>query len=286
MDKGFSAGVRDREFIFIAGLHRSGTSLLHQIIRSHPDVSGFSGTGAPEDEGQLLQSVYEPAKTFGGPGRFAFDKRSYMDESHPLATAETADALFAQWSGYWDTSRRYLAEKSPPNIVRTRFLQKLFPNSKFIVILRHPLAVAYATKKWRKRMPVKSLIEHTLLAYETFQRDMSALRSAYVLKYEDLVADPQRSVDNIFRYLDLPSIKVDREVRNNVNQRYFEMWEKDRKNWLHRLINSIPPEFEARANRLGYSIVDCSSSIPAPWFGVASQPVRQQVRRRINAAHE
>ena len=125
-----------KNFVFLAGLHRSGTSLLHEIIRGHPEISGLVGTGAPEDEGQHLQSVYEPASSFGGPGKFVFDPRSHMDESHPLATRENAKIIFKQWSQYFDLSCKYLVEKSPPNIVRTRFLQKLFPGSKFILICR------------------------------------------------------------------------------------------------------------------------------------------------------
>ena len=60
--------AEDKTFISIAGLHRPGTFLLHKIISSHPEVSGFSLIGVPEDEGQHLQSVYKSAKTFGGAG--------------------------------------------------------------------------------------------------------------------------------------------------------------------------------------------------------------------------
>jgi len=43
--------------VFVAGLHRSGTSLVHRCLAAHPDVSGFADTGVPEDEGQHLQTV-------------------------------------------------------------------------------------------------------------------------------------------------------------------------------------------------------------------------------------
>ena len=56
--------MTDKSFIFLAGHHRSGTSLLHEIIKEHPLISGFSNTGVPEDEGMFLQNVYEPAKTY------------------------------------------------------------------------------------------------------------------------------------------------------------------------------------------------------------------------------
>jgi hypothetical protein len=187
----------DKRFIFIGGLHRSGTSLLHEIIRSHPEVSGFTNTGVFEDEGQHLQTVFKPAKYFGKPGKFVFNKMAYMDDSHPLANSQTAQELFSQWSRYWDTTCNYLVEKSPPNIIRTRFLQTLFPSACFIIVLRHPVAVAYATKKWSGPSSINSLIKHTLLGYEIFMQDMPHLHCVYVLRYEDFVAEPQRFINDI-----------------------------------------------------------------------------------------
>ena len=170
--------MKDKKFIFLAGMHRSGTSLLHEIIRGHDHISGFSDTGVPEDEGQHLQSVYEPAIAFGGPGKFAFDQRSYMDEVHPLATGENAQKIYEEWSPHYDLSCPYLIEKSPPNLIRTRFLQKLYPNSKFIVILRHPLAISYATEKWSKTS-ISSLLDHTLRAYESVSYTHLTLPTIY-----------------------------------------------------------------------------------------------------------
>jgi len=50
-----------RQYVFIAGLHRSGTSVLARCLREHPQISGFRNTGVPEDEGQHLQDVYPAA---------------------------------------------------------------------------------------------------------------------------------------------------------------------------------------------------------------------------------
>ena len=258
--------LKERKFIFLAGLHRSGTSLLHEIIREHPKISGFSETGVPEDEGQHLQSVYEPAKSFGGPGKFAFDHRSYMNESHSLATEESAKAIFKQWSRHYDLSREYLIEKSPPNIIRTRFLQKLYPDCKIVVILRHPIAVSYATKKWSKTS-IKSLLEHSLLAYESFLKDMKALNSVYILRYEEFVLEPQKVVDEVYGFLGLRSNKISNDVRCNVNEKYFLMWENDRKRIHNRIFFRISREIEKRANKCGYSINNYHDLVPVAWLG-------------------
>ncbi len=258
--------MEDRNFIFLAGLHRSGTSLLHEIIREHSNITGFSGTGVPEDEGQHLQSVFKPALAYGGPGKFVFDGRSYLDESHPLATPENAALIFEEWSKCLDLSCDFVIEKSPPNIIRTRFFQKLYPNSKFIAILRHPLAVSYATKKWAKTS-ISSLLEHTFLAYDIFFKDMKFLDSIYILRYEDFILDPQKTVDGIFDYLGMETVEVTHNIRQGVNEKYFGMWEKDRKNLLNRLFKKIPGDFEQEANKYGYSIDNYDNLMPLSWLG-------------------
>ena len=115
----------DKKFIFLGGLHRSGTSLLHEIIRNHPSVTGISNTDVFEDEGQHLQSVFFPGIAFGGPGKFAFNKKAYMNENNGLVSNANSERIFSDWSQYLDLSAEYIIEKSPPNLIRTRFLQAL-----------------------------------------------------------------------------------------------------------------------------------------------------------------
>src|SRR5207249_5367403 len=67
-----SATPGDHRFVFVGGLHRSGTSLMARTIAGHPEVSAFTGTGVPEDEGQHLQTVYPKPSARQQAGRFAF----------------------------------------------------------------------------------------------------------------------------------------------------------------------------------------------------------------------
>ena len=245
--------MQDKKFIFIAGLHRSGTSLLDKIIKSHPKISGFHNTGVPEDEGQHLQSVYEPAKAFGGPGKFAFHPESYMNETHPLATEENAKKLFKEWSSYLDISQEYIVEKSPPNIIRTRFLQNLFPNSKFIIILRHPIAVSFATKRWSDGSTTE-LIEHYLKAYEILTEDLQHLKNWHIIKYEDFISSPQKTIDEIFNYLELESISINQKIKKDINKKYFLQWKEEKKNISKEELNFFYDKYEGRVNKFGYSL--------------------------------
>ena len=64
--------MEDHRLVVVGGLHRSGTTPLARTLATHPQVSGFSGTGAREDEGQHLQTVYPRVRDYGGAGHFAF----------------------------------------------------------------------------------------------------------------------------------------------------------------------------------------------------------------------
>src|SRR5262245_49725427 len=153
-----------KRVLLICGLHRSGTSILHRLLREHPATSGFSDTGVFQDEGQHLQSVFPAAYHFGGAGRFAFYPKAHLTESSELVTDANRNKLLREWGAYYDLSKDVLLEKSPPNIIRSRFFQAMFPDSCFVFIVRHPIAVSIATTKW-SRTSVAELMFHWRIAH-------------------------------------------------------------------------------------------------------------------------
>jgi len=215
--------VGSRRFLFVCGLHRSGTSLLSHTLSTHPLISGFHNTGVSEDEGQHLQSLFPPAKFYGGPGKFGFAPEAHLTETSDLVTADNAAKLFLEWSRYWDLSKPLLLEKSPPNLIRTRFLQAMFPHSYFIVIIRHPIAVALATRKW-SRSRLDSLISHWVTCHHIFDLDRVHVKNLYVINYELLVSCPTETFTSVCKFLNIShELQVPR-VDSRVNERYFEIW--------------------------------------------------------------
>jgi hypothetical protein len=239
--------------VFIGGLHRSGTSILGCCLEEHPQISGFKNTGVYEDEGQFLQSVYPAAGVYGGPGKFGFNSASFLDEHSPLATPENGIKIFKEWSHYWDLQQPILLEKSPPNLVRTRFLQHLFPGALFIILLRHPIAVSYATQKW-SQTPLHSLIEHWLICHERFQSDKPYLKKVLVLKYEDFIASPQVTLNQIYDFIEVEPHPLTQTIRQGVNERYFTWWNNQKKPLKAFYKAYLRSRFEVRVNNFGYSL--------------------------------
>jgi hypothetical protein len=243
--------------VFVAGLHRSGTTLLARCLAAHPAVSGLTGTGVPEDEGQHLQRVYPTARALGGPGRFALRPEAHLTEASGLVSDASRRALLEAWTPHWDLTRPVLVEKSPPNLLRTRFLQALFPEASFVAVIRHPAAVSLATRKWCHR-PLPWLLRHWIEAHRTFQEDLPHLGRAHVVLYEDLVRAPASVVDGVFRFLDLePADGAARAVRaSRGNARYFERWERMRSGPLGPWVRWVERRYEPRVRPFGYSLTD------------------------------
>jgi hypothetical protein len=197
--------------VFVGGLHRSGTTPFARTLAEHPDVSGISDSPAREDEGQHLQSVYPKAKVYGGSGRFAHHAAAHLTDTSPLVGPDQAEAMLASWEPYWDTGARLLVEKSPPNIIMSRFLQACFPGSAYIAVVRHPVAVALSNKKWRrvtsanprKFESLGGLVQHWLVAHDILAGDLPHVERALVVYYENLVANPEAELQRVGRFLGL-----------------------------------------------------------------------------------
>jgi Sulfotransferase family len=252
--------------VFVGGLHRSGTTPLTRVLAQHPDVSGLTRTGVTEDEGQHLQDVYPPGRAYGGPGRFALDPRSHLTEDSPLATPSSAARLVAAWGSYWDLARPVLVEKSPPNLVMTRFLQALFPDASFVLIVRHPVVVALGTDKWLRTRTVRTPMANWFAAHEAMLADLPHLTRAHVVRYEAIARDPQAELGALGQFLGLTGHVPTEAWQGGRSDAYAQRWAdlaRDRRPWRRALRSSLVSRYADAAARYGYDLENLD--VLHPW---------------------
>jgi len=268
------------KYVFVCGLARSGTSVLGRNIARLENCTGFKNTGAGGDEGQFLQDVYPIAAVCGGAGRFGFDPRAHRTETSELLTPENVARLHASWHAYWDKSKTICVEKTPGNLLMTRFLQAAFPNSYFVVIKRHPVPVSMSSQRWKINVTsLHSLFKHWLHCHELFEKDEKYLKHVYELRYEDYVEDPDKYHQEIarfigtrvpeapkedkFRYvtqwanptgLRVPERAMEKTSRA-YDKKYFDRWSDLLNNSLFKsYCRYIAVKYESRFAKYGYSL--------------------------------
>jgi len=258
--------------IFVGGLHRSGTTPLARVLGGHPQVSGLTDTGVPEDEGQHLQGVYPKIRTHGGLGRFATVPAAHLTEESSLCTPENKERLLASWRPYWDASRRFWLEKSPPNLIMGRFLQGLFPDSFLIMVVRHPVAVALASHKWnpilisrkgRWRRTLPGLVENWVAAHRILEADSPRLERLLVVNYEHLSAQPEAELERIQHHLGLPTPIDGSAITGDHSSGYEEAWAAMRTGTPLRRYSRhvIERRFSADVRHFGYDLADLSELV-------------------------
>ena len=204
------------------------------------------------------------------PGRFGFEESARLTERSPLVTAENRAQLARDWSLHWDRAKPVLLEKTPENLIRGRFLQAVFPAASFVMILRHPIAVSLATQKW-SRTSLGSLLKHWAHTHRVLLEDVSYLERLLLVSYERFVAAPQATLDEIWRFVDLPPHPATMRVRADVNGGYFARWERKQEGRITGLYARwLIRRFEDQISELGYSLVDLERA-DLPSLGAQTQ---------------
>ena len=215
--------------VFVGGLHRSGTSVLARTLATHPDIAGLRGTRGFEDEGQHVQDVFHAAWRHGGIGRFSFDEAAHLIEPSLTSGRRAGSRLWHCWAPYVASDVPIFVEKSPPNLIRTRFLQAAFPTATFILILRHPAIVSVRTQVLRPSISLIHLMRHWIRAHDLMVEDLRYLDRALVVRYEDLVTRPRQELKRMSDLIGVKSSFDYSEVNSDMSRDAFDQWEELRK---------------------------------------------------------
>ncbi|MFV8556651.1 sulfotransferase family protein [Sulfitobacter sp. SBS6] len=251
-------------YIFVGGLHRSGTSLVARLIGGLPGVSAVNAAPVPENEGVYLQGAIPHTARHGVPMHFATDPAQHHIEGSHFDRLETQMRLERDWAPYYKEAP-WRVEKSPVNLTRMRLYQQLFPLSQFVVVTRHPEAVAAATSKWVD-MDSAAMINHWLDAHDIVQRDIDYLHAVITIRYEDIIADPTATLARLAAFLDMDTVPAPSDIRNG-NQDYAGT-------------ATLSPAQAERASVWGYR----AGLQVQPWASVTRHPLRRIAENVVAAA--
>ncbi len=213
----------NHRYIFVGGLHRSGTSLLAECLGRHHLIGSIRHAPVPEQEGVYLQGAIPHDAKAGIPGAWAEDPGAHLVEGCAYDRLETRERIEADWAPWFPPTTPWRVEKSPVNLLRSRLYQQLFPTCVFLFVVRHPVAVSAATAKWSSRSP-EELLGHWQVAHQLLLGDLAHLHCWLVVRYEDLIADPDQALRRVFDFLDLAHVDPPPGIRPDGNAAYFQDW--------------------------------------------------------------
>lgn len=249
------SGYDTREPIFILGMPRSGSTLLEQILATHPLIEGTAE----------LPDIPQLADTLAGGGSAGFEDSSYLDN----LVGMQADELKKFGQSYiWTTGfrrttdRPRFLDKMPNNWLHVGLILSILPNAKIVDARRHPLACGFSN--FKQHFAAGQAFTYDLANIGSFYRNYVRLMQhfdeilpgrVYRVIHEQLIDDPESELRRLFDYLELDfdpaclrfyeNKRVVRtasseQVRRPINREGVDQW-RNFEPWLGELKEALGP---------------------------------------------
>lgn len=214
-----------QQTFFIAGVPRSGTTLLQLLLDHHSEIAVCPETNIFNvidrvlankeikkdwQYEQLIAVLNQRLKDFDDP---AFDIVAAYQASHSSYAGGTAFLFNSLKNNYLSTKgKKIFGEKTPENIYYLSTIRKVCPQAKVILIVRHPLDVICSLlKSFQKSSVSRSYSASRLLQKAAIfvKRGLLAIKQlerlfpdkAYIVYYEQLVKNPQKELKQLCQFL-------------------------------------------------------------------------------------
>ncbi len=182
--------------IFIVGMHRSGSTLLEQILASHSRIEAT-------DELPYIRRQAADLEREGVIRGFA--GKSADDLS------EMAHDYLAKMKSHQPNFDGFLIDKEPTNFLHIGLIFALFPNAKIINVVRDPLDNAMAVYKqfFAKGNEYSNSLEGIVFYWQGYMTLMNHWLKQYGdrilnVSYANLASNPDPEITRIFEYLNIP----------------------------------------------------------------------------------
>lgn len=224
--------TNDKRLAFVVGFPRSGTTLLAGLLNSHSKICASPETQfytqamrcnrfrKSDYAPQALKRIYTSTRLSDlniEPSKIEF----LVNDSHNSLTDFFANLL----NTYSERKKScsIIVEKSPDHIKYLPQIINDFPRSKIIAITRDPRAAISSLTRttWNHRSTLNASLE-----FRFQMKQLSLFRDkAHILRYEDLVTDPQATLKSICNYL---KIRYQVEmVENGSGHQIIPTWENE-----------------------------------------------------------
>jgi tetratricopeptide (TPR) repeat protein len=249
LDSRRDAGCDAPDPIFIVGLPRAGSTLVEQILSSHPAIEG---TMELHDVIALTQ-------------RFGRDEPRYP-RNLPLLTDDELRALGREYLERTrvvrQTDRPFFIDKLPNNWAHVGFIRLILPNARIIDARRHPLACGFSNFKqhYARGQSFSYDLRHIGRYYRDYVRLMAHFDTVmpgavHRIIHEQLVADPETEVRRLLDFLGLPfdeaclrfhetkravATASSEQVRQPISSEGLEHWRRFER-WLDPLKEALGP---------------------------------------------
>jgi tetratricopeptide (TPR) repeat protein len=184
--------------IFVLGMPRSGTSLVEQILASHPDVHGAG-------EVDYLRTITDEA--------MRMTSRPFpqgVDQLPPGVLRNAAESYLVKLKAGADGAA-HVTDKLPHNFLRVGLIQAVLPNAKIIHCDRDPLdnCLSIFQHHFSEHHGYASNLEELGRYYRLYQELMTYWHEQlpdriYRLNYERLTTDTEAEVRALLEYCNLP----------------------------------------------------------------------------------
>ena len=168
----------------------------------------------------------------------------------------------------WNTQGTQFLSKNPPHTGRVKELVKMFPNAKFIYLMRNPYTVFESTRSFFTNtiQPLKledisnEEIEKNILSiyaklYHKYEADKQFIPEGNLMevKFEDFEADAMAMTENIYQKLSIPGFEEAREaIEKYVGGK--KGYKKNKYKYDDRTVQLVEANWDFALKQWGYSL--------------------------------
>lgn len=251
-----SAGADARDPIFVLGLHRSGSTLIEQILASHPLIEGTI-------ELTIMQQIWDRLGRIAAlAGRGPFQQLLRLE---PSEIRKIGDEYIERSRAFRTSGRPYFVDKLPANWMNLGLIRLALPNARIIDARRHPMACGFSNFKQNYASGVtfsysQESIGHFYRDYARFMDHIDAVQPGAVHRVlnERLIDDPEGEVRRMLEYIGVPfdpacllfhrnkravQTPSAEQVRRPINRDGVDTW-RHYERWLGPLKEALGPALE------------------------------------------